>query len=485
MKNSSSEYEAIIGLEIHAQLLTQSKLFCSCGTNFGEPPNSQVCPICLGHPGVLPVLNEKAVELAIRVALAASTTIRKESIFARKNYFYPDLPKSYQISQYEKPLAENGILEAEVDGEARTIGLKRIHLEEDAGKSFHPEKDEDEQFTFVDLNRCGVPLIEIVTEPDIRSPKEAHSYLLSLKQLLEFLEVCDGNMEKGSLRCDANVSVRLKGEREMGTKSEIKNINSFKGVEKGLSFEIERQIELLKRGERVKQETLLWDPVKEVCLPMRSKEEAHDYRYFPEPDLLPLVISGEMVEEIRKGLPELPNERRKRFIRQYGLPQHDAWLLTSVRSLADYYEAVVSECGDAKTASNWIMTEVLRIVSEKAGDISSCPISSHSLSELILLLKDGTISGKIAKTVFEEMAKTGKGPRSIVEEKGFVQVTDEEQIREFILCVLKENQEIVTEYLGGKSKSFTFLVGQTMKLSKGMANPELVNRILREELSKP
>ncbi|GBD39111.1 Aspartyl/glutamyl-tRNA(Asn/Gln) amidotransferase subunit B [bacterium HR37] len=474
------EYEAIIGLEVHAQLLTESKIFCSCSTKFGARPNSQVCPVCLGMPGVLPVLNKKALEYAIRAAVAMNCEISPRSRFARKNYFYPDLPKGYQISQYEEPLSKNGWLEIETNGTRKRIRIRRIHLEEDAGKLIH---EYSRDWSYVDLNRAGVPLIEIVSEPDISSPEEAVSYLKKLRSILMYIGVCDGNMEEGSLRCDANVSVRPRGSRELGTKTEIKNVNSFKFVQKALEYEIRRQIAVLESGEKVVQETRLFDSNRGVTFSMRSKEEAHDYRYFPDPDLLPVVIDEEWIKEIKNTLPELPDARKERFINQYGIPSYDADILTSSREVADYFEECVKHYSKPKTISNWIMTEVLRELKGEE-NIKNFPVTPEKLAELLKLVDNGTISGKIAKEVFSEMVVTGKRATHIVEEKGIRQISDEAEIERIVSQVIENNPNEVARYRAGQEKLLGFFVGEVMKATKGKANPRLVNEILRKRLSQ-
>ncbi len=476
------EYEAVIGLEVHAQLLTESKLFCGCSTRFGAEPNTQVCPVCLGLPGVLPVLNRRAVEFAVKMALATGCRVNRRSIFARKNYFYPDLPKGYQISQYEEPLAEDGFVEIDLDGGTKRIGITRIHMEEDAGKLLHGEGPEDEMYSFVDLNRTGVPLIEIVSEPDIRTPEEATAYLKALRDILVYLEICDGNMEEGSLRCDANVSIRPKGEKGFGTKTELKNLNSFKFIRDALSYEIRRQIDAVESGEKIVQETRLYDTSKGITLSMRSKEEAHDYRYFPEPDLLPLEVGEELIEGVRKTLPELPRAKRERFVKEYGIPAYDAGVLTATRELADYYEEVVRLAKEPKTVSNWIMGELLRCLKEESRSVKDCPVSPQDLSTLLGLVKKGDISAKTAKEVFYEMYRTGRDPAAIVNEKGLKQISDEGAIEKVVEEVLKENSENVERYKAGQTKLLGFFVGQVMKKTKGQANPQLVNRILKEKL---
>jgi len=473
------EYEAIIGLEVHAQLLTKTKIFCGCSTEFGAPPNTHTCPVCLGMPGVLPVLNRKVVDYTIRMALATNCTIACESRFARKNYFYPDLPKGYQISQYELPIAEHGHIFIEVNGERRRIGITRIHMEEDAGKLIH---DPHRPVSAVDFNRTGVPLIEIVSEPDIRTPEEAGVYLRQLRAILQYLEICDGNMEEGSFRCDANVSVRPVGTDTFGTRTELKNMNSFKHVENALTYEIERQRGVVEDGRELVQETRLWDEAKGVTVPMRGKEEAHDYRYFPDPDLLPLVIDEGWIEEIRSTLPELPDEKRARFIEAYGIPLYDAQVLTSSRPLADYFEACVEHFSKPKTVSNWVMGSILATLKAENKTIEESPVSPERLAELLRLVDSGVISGKIAKTVFDEMVSSGKPPEAIVQEKGLVQVTDADAITEVIEQVLSEHAKEVSDYRGGKTKLFGFFVGQVMKATRGKANPKMVNEILKKML---
>lgn len=479
---AGTEFEAVIGLEVHCQLLTESKIFCRCSTRFGAPQNTQVCPVCLGMPGVLPVLNRKAVEFAIRMGLATHCRIAHHSIFARKNYFYPDLPKGYQISQYEEPLCEDGYLEIETPEGRRRIRIRRIHLEEDAGKSVHAEAYVQENETLVDLNRCGVPLIEIVSGPDLRTPAEAHQYLRQIRQLVRYLGICDGNMEEGSLRCDANVSVRPRGSQTFGVKTELKNMNSFRHVERALEFEIDRQIQLLRQGERIEQQTLLWDATNNRAVPMRSKEFEHDYRYFPEPDLVPLVVDEGWVERIRRELPELPLARRDRFVRDYGLPEYDATVLTEERPLADYFEQVAQRVKDPKAASNWIMGEVLRVLKEEHIDIDHFPIAPEHLAEMISLIDEGVISSKIAKAVFEEMRHSGKAPAKIVEEKGLKQIADRGELEKIVREVIGSHAAEVERYRGGEAKLFGFFVGQVMRRTAGKANPQMVNQLLRELL---
>lgn len=477
----ADKYEAVIGLEIHAQLLTNSKAFCGCSTKFGLPPNSNVCPICLGMPGTLPVLNKRVVEFAIKLGLATHCKIRTYSIFARKNYFYPDLPKGYQISQYEEPICYDGYVEIELkNGEKKKIRLRRIHMEEDAGKSIH-DQDVD---TLIDINRCGVPLLEIVTEPDINTPQEAALYLTKIRQLVQYLDICDGNMEEGSLRCDANVSVRLKGEKKLGTKTEVKNMNSIKNVEKALEYEINRQIQILESGGTIVQETLLWDAGAGVVRPMRSKEEAHDYRYFPEPDLVPVVVPEEWINEIKKSLPELPEEKRDRFMKQYKLPKYDAEVLTSSKALADYYEQCVKYTDDYKSVSNWIMVEVLKILNERQIDIADFKVKPEHLARLINLVNEGKINQTTAKMVLEEISETGEEPDSLIERKGLLQISDESFIEEVVVKVLEGNKENIERYFAGKDKLFGYFVGEVMKLTKGKANPKIVNEVLRRKLEE-
>ncbi len=477
------EYEVVIGLEVHAQLLTESKIFCSCSTAFGAAPNSHTCPVCTGLPGALPVINRKAVEFAIKMGLATHCTIARRSLFARKNYFYPDLPKGYQISQYEMPLAENGYVEILADGETKRIGILRVHMEEDAGKLIHQEESmETSRVSFVDFNRTGVPLIEIVSAPEIRTAHEAGDYLRTLSSILQYLEICDGKMEEGSLRCDANVSIRPRGQKAFGTRTELKNMNSFRHVEKALDYEIERQIELSATGEAVVQETRLWDPQRSITVSMRGKEEAHDYRFFPDPDLIPLVIDPEWVEQVGESLPELPMEKRKRFVLEYQIPEYDAGVLTSSRALADYYEACVREFPEPKTVSNWVMGELLGALHRDGKEIKDSAVNPFLLGGMLQLVKDGTISGKIAKTVFEEMYRTGKNASLVVKEKGLVQVTDQGAIEETIGRVLEVNPDLVEAYQRGREKLFGFFVGQVMKETRGKANPQLVNELLKKKL---
>lgn len=475
----NNKYEAVIGLEVHAQLLTNTKAFCSCSTKFGNLPNTNVCPVCLGHPGVLPVLNKKVVEFTVLMGLAANCRINEHSIFARKNYFYPDLPKGYQISQYEEPICENGRVNIELnDGAAKSIRIKRIHMEEDAGKSIHDRGNE----TCIDLNRCGVPLIEIVSEPDLSSGEEASAYLSKIHQLVRYLEICDGNMEEGSFRCDANISIRLKGSRELGTKTEVKNMNSFKNVEKAINFEIERQIELVEDGEKIVQQTLLWNAESNEIFPMRSKEEAHDYRYFPEPDLFPVVVNSNWKNDLHSLLPELPDEKKNRFIGDFKLPKYDAEILSQSKQLADYYESVIKVTDDYKSASNWIMVDVLKILNESKINITDFSVSPAEMGSLINLINDGTISGKIAKEIFPLMVQEKKDPLAIIKEKNLFQITDETALEKIVDEIISLNSSELKQYFEGKEKVFGFFVGQVMKKTQGKANPKSVNEILKKKL---
>ena len=482
----STDYETVIGLEVHAQLLTRSKMFCGCPTAFGGSPNSQTCPVCQGMPGVLPVINRRAIEFAIRTALALHCTINAGCRFARKHYYYPDMPKNYQISQYEEPLAVEGWLEVAVDGAPRRIGIERLHMEEDVGKLIHEGTLETARASLVDFNRSGVPLMEIVSKPDVRSAEEATAYLRALRAILLYLGVCDGNMEEGSFRCDANISLRPRGSKEYGVKVEIKNMNSFKNVQHALEFEARRQAKALAAGERIVQETRLWEADKGYTLSMRSKEYAHDYRYFPEPDLVPLKVEQRWVDQLRTTLPELPVVRQQRFVSQYGLPAYDAELLTQSRALADYYEAAVREYPKPKIVSNWVLSELLR---ELPGDdeaaIARCPIPPKNLARLLALIDDGTISGKIAKDVFEKMYRSGEDAETIVRREGLVQVADAGALAAVVEQVLAANAPAVEDWKKGKKQSLGFLVGQAMKATQGKANPAIVNQLLLEQLPKP
>jgi len=491
--DTATRYETVIGLEVHAQLSTRSKMFCGCPATFGARPNTQTCPVCLGLPGVLPVVNRRAVELAIRTALAFSCRVNEACRFARKHYYYPDMPKNYQISQYEEPLAEDGFLEIDVEGGARTIGIQRLHLEEDVGKLLHEGTLETAQASLVDFNRSGVALMETVSRPELSSPEEASAYLRAFRAVLIFLGVCDGNMEEGSLRCDANVSLRPRGSATLGTKVEIKNLNSFRNVQRALEFEVRRQAQALDAGERIVQETRLWEADRSYTRSMRSKEFAHDYRYFPEPDLVPLRIDRRWVEEIRAGLPELPRAWRQRAVAQYGLPAYDAEVLTQSRALVDYYEAALREWAPAsgagadrpKVLSNWIMSELLRVLpgdDERA--IQSSPIPPRHLVGLLGLIENSTISGKIAKDVFQKMFDSGQDAATIVERDGLTQVADEGALGQVIESVMAANPKAIEDYRRGKKEAKGALVGQVMKATRGKANPALVNRLLEDKLSQ-
>lgn len=472
-------YEAVIGLEIHAQLKTKSKMFAPDSTEFDAGDNENTSPITLGMPGTLPTVNAKAIEFAIKTGLALSCTIREKSVFARKNYFYPDLPKGYQISQYDLPICESGKVTFKVDGVERTIRIERAHMEEDAGKSIHQG-----EYTLVNYNRAGIPLLEIVSGPDMRSPAEAAEYARTIRQILRYLDVCDGNLEEGSMRCDCNVSVRKVGAEKFGTRTETKNVNSFRFVEKAIEYEIDRQIDLLERGEKIVQETRLWDPDKNRTFTMRTKEEAADYRYFPDPDLLPVVVSQDMISKYRAELPELPLARAQRFMSAHGLPEYDALVLTTEIELADYFEATAKVAGNSKAASNWIMTELLRELNQAEKQIIDSPIKPEQLGRMIALIEKGTISGKIGKQVFIEMWQSGKEPEAIIKEKGLVQISDTGAIEKIIDEVIAANTQQVADYRGGRTKLFGFFVGAVMKASKGQANPDVVNKILTEKLNK-
>jgi aspartyl-tRNA(Asn)/glutamyl-tRNA(Gln) amidotransferase subunit B len=479
-------YEAVIGLECHAQLLTNSKLFCSCSTRFGDAPNMNTCPVCLGLPGALPVLNRVAVALAVRAALGLNCAVNPESQWARKNYFYPDLPKGYQISQYDRPLAQHGFIEISVNGTMKKIGVQRVHMEEDAGKSLHEGFADSSRYTYLDFNRSGVPLIEIVSEPDIRSSAEANDYLKRLKEILEYLDVNDGNMEEGSLRCDANVSVRKVGEQKFGTRTELKNINSFRFVQKAIDFEIDRQIEVIQNGGRVVQETRLWNADEEHTVSMRSKEEAHDYRYFPEPDLPLLVFGHEVIRNIERSMPELPESRRNRFVKEYALSEYDAAILATTRALAEFFEETAKLSGQPKAAANWIMGDLLRFYKDSNADpknLSDSPVKPKMLADMISLVEKGTISGKIAKTVMEEMYATGKAPQAIIKEKGLVQISNVDEIEMIVSKVIEQNPKPVEQYRQGKTGNFGFFVGQVMKATGGLANPQTVNDVLKKRLA--
>ncbi len=473
------QYEAVIGLEIHAQLLTETKIFCGCSTKFGAEPNTQTCPVCNGMPGVLPVMNRKAVEYVVRTGLALDCEISSHSRFARKNYFYPDLPKGYQISQFELPLCGQGNVDVLVDGESSRIGLTRIHLEEDAGKNIHEEGGSE---SCVDLNRAGVPLMEIVTDPDIRNPREAVEFVKKIRAIVRYIGVCDGNMEQGSLRCDANVSIRPEGVEELGVKTEIKNMNSFRFIEKALEYEIKRQIKALKNGEKIIQETRLWNTEKSITESMRSKEGAHDYRYFPDPDLVPIEFDNSWVKKIKEELPELPDNKLQRFTKDYELPEQDAELLVSERAIAEWFEETVRLGAAPKVSGNWIKGEFARLLNDENKQIDEALLKPQHLVDMIQLIDKGTISGKIAKTVFEEMYKTGRDAGTIVKEKGLVQVSDESEIEKIIDEIIEKSPGEVERFRGGEAKLMSFFVGQAMKATKGKANPKIVNELLKKKL---
>jgi aspartyl-tRNA(Asn)/glutamyl-tRNA(Gln) amidotransferase subunit B len=477
-----NRYEAVIGLEIHAQLQTQTKIFCGCSTAFGAPPNSHVCPVCLGLPGALPVLNRKAVDFAIKAALALGCDVQPESIFARKNYFYPDLPKGYQISQYERPLALRGGLEIATSTGTKFVALTRIHMEEDAGKSLHEGFVDSARKTYLDFNRSGVPLIEIVSEPDMRSAEEASQFFSRLRSILVWLGVNDGNMEEGSLRCDANVSVRPVGQAAFGTKAEVKNVNSFRYLQKAIEYEIDRQIELVESGGRVVQETRLWDSATGRTTSMRSKEEAHDYRYFPEPDLPPLIVNAARIDAVRATMPELPEARRRRFVESYAIPDYDAGVLTQSAALADYFEAVAAASTNPKAASNWVMGELLRTMKERDVEVEQVPVRPAALAALIALIDKGTLSTSVAKDVFAKMYESGRAAEEIVAAEGLAQTSDEGTLLAVVREVLAQNPDAVAQVRAGKNNALGFLVGAAMKASKGKGNPKVINDLLRREL---
>jgi len=478
-----AKYEPVIGLEVHVQLLTRTKIFCGCSTRFGDPPNTNVCPVCLGLPGTLPVLNKRAVEMAMRAALALNCTIHDHSRFARKNYFYPDLPKGYQISQYELPLATGGWLEVEIAGAKKRIGITRLHLEEDAAKNLHEGFSQSATKAYIDYNRCGTPLSEIVSEPDMRTPEEAYAYLTTLRQILLYTGVSDVNMEEGSLRCDANVSVRPRGAKEFGTKVEVKNMNSFRHLQKALKYEIDRQREVLDRGERVSQETRLWNQTEDVTVPMRSKEKAHDYRYFPEPDLLPVHVSAAWRDEVRRTLPELPEAKRARFVTAYAITPYDAEVLTSSQALADYFESVVKVGAPGKAAANWMQTELLRGLKDSDKEIQASPVSPAALAELLKLVESAKITSAVAKKVFATMFESGRTAAEIVAAEGLAAQVSDTAIEQAAREVIAKNPDNVAKFKSGNEGVFKFFVGQVMKATRGQANPQAVNDILRKLLS--
>ena len=475
------DYEVIIGLEVHAELKTNTKMYCNCSTEFGADPNTHCCPICTGMPGVLPVLNKRVVEFATKAGLATNCEISRFSKQDRKNYFYPDLPKAFQTSQYDLPLCIGGHLDINVNGEQKRIGITRIHIEEDAGKLIHDAYTGD---TLVDMNRCAVPLIEIVSEPDIRSADEAVAYMQTLKSILEYLDVCDCKMQEGSLRCDVNLSVRPRGQKEFGTRTETKNLNSFKAIHNSIEFEIKRQIEEVENGGKIYQETRRWDDAKGIGYAMRSKEDAHDYRYFPEPDLAPIVLSEEYIQNLKDNLPEMPHVKKERYMKEFDLPEYDADILTSSKKSAKFFEEANDICNNPKAVSNWIMGDFTRMLNEKEIEIDESKVTAQNLAELITLIDKGTISSKIAKQVFEDMFETGENAKDIVEKKGLVQMSDEGAIKEIVQKVVDANPQSIVDYKAGKDRAIGFLVGQIMKETKGKANPQIVNKLLLEIINK-
>ncbi len=478
---SKEDYEVVIGLEVHSELSTKTKIFCSCPTEFGGEPNTHCCPVCMAMPGALPVLNKRVVEYAIKAGLATNCSIAHVSKNDRKNYFYPDLPKSYQISQFDMPLCTEGYVEIETKDGPKKIRLVRIHIEEDAGKLNH---DEYGRGSLVDLNRAGVPLIEIVSEPDMRSTEEVDSYLKKLKSILEYIEVSDCKMQEGSLRADVNVSVRKKGAKEFGTRTEMKNMNSFRSITRAIEYEAQRQIEVLENGGKIEQETLRWDEVSGKTFSMRDKEDAQDYRYFPEPDLAIINISDEMIDDIRKSLPEMPESRRERYVKELGLPEYDSNILTSSKYLSDLFENATKVCNNPKAVSNWIMTDITRILNEEEKEPNEIPFTAEQLGELVTLIDKGTISSKIAKQVLEELFKNPKSPQDIIKEKGWIQISDESAIKEVVLKILEANPQSIVDYKAGRDRALGYLVGQAMKETKGKANPQMLNKMFLEELNK-
>lgn len=479
-----TKYEPVIGLEVHVQLGTKTKIFCSCPVEFGAPPNTNVCPVCLGLPGALPVLSRQAVELAISAALALHCKINPFSRFARKNYFYPDLPKGYQISQYDQPLAEHGYLDIlSAAGAEKRIGVTRVHMEDDAGKSLHDGFKDSDQYTYVDLNRSGTPLIEIVSEPDMRSPDEAYAYLTDIKQVMQYIGVSDCDMEKGQLRCDANVSVRLRGADKFGTKAEVKNLNSFRFLKMALEYEIERQVELIESGGKVEQETRLYNVETGRTVGMRSKEHAHDYRYFPEPDLVPLRVSEHWLHEIQSRLPELPADRRGRFVTQYGIREYDAQVLTLTRETGDYFEAAVKVSGDGRSTANWVVGDLMGLLKAAGKEIADSPVEPEHIGELVVLINKGELSGKLAKEILPRMFETGESPAAIMEREGLKQISDTGALEKIVDDVIAANPKQVEQYKSGKTAVLGFLVGQVMKASRGQANPAAVNEVLKKKLS--
>ncbi|WP_017814335.1 Asp-tRNA(Asn)/Glu-tRNA(Gln) amidotransferase subunit GatB [Paenibacillus shenyangensis] len=478
---STARYETVVGLEVHVELHTQSKIFCGCSTAFGAPPNTHTCPVCLGHPGVLPVLNRQAVEYAMKAAMALNCQVADVSKFDRKNYFYPDSPKAYQISQFDQPIGEHGWIDIEVNGQTKRIGITRLHLEEDAGKLTHTSGGYD---SLVDFNRVGTPLIEIVSEPEISSPEEARAYLEKLRAIMQYCDVSDVKMEEGSLRCDANISLRPVGQAELGTRAELKNMNSFRGVQRGLEYEELRQAQILDDGEKVVQETRRWDEALGKTISMRGKEESHDYRYFPDPDLVTLHIDQQWKDRVLASIPELPDARQARYTSEYGLPAYDAAVITSSKPLADLFEESLQYTGDAKSVANWIQGELLGYLNANNLEFSAVPLTGQALGEMIGLIEKGTISNKIAKTVFKEMLQSGKSPQQVVEEQGLTQISDEGAIKTIVQEVIAANPQSVADYQAGKDKAIGFLVGQVMKQSKGKANPGMVNQLLAELLPR-